>query len=1163
MNQYRDIQFVNDHPSSSDEFKGQPHKRVADALVSILTSGVGGRAIGLEGAWGSGKSTVVDIAQSALKSNNGSSDEQNFTFFVFDAWAHQSDPLRRVFLQELIQCLDDNNAVNEDYWGKQLEILETSRKVVTENKAEKLSLVAKASLVIVPLLPVAYHFISKDSATFTIDIPFLGCFFIPFWIVGAAILAIPFLAAFFTLISWREGWIKGSLNIFARSWWRRTEDKKGKSIIWAFTKQTDQVTTEQFIKEEEATTVEFNEKFDELIEDAANHNHRVVIVFDNMDRLPAELIQSTWATMRNFFATTPGSSREKALQNVWLIVPFDRTHIESVFDKNTADEEADATPGFIEKTFEIVLRVSPPILSNWKGFLGDKLGEAFGTAVSGVQIFQVFKVFDLFYKDAPEKITPRTIKAFINAIVAHAKQWGGVIPLEHLALYALYKSKISQAVSSLQSSTLFPSDLEQQLTNPDWTKSLAAAHYNVDPDDAIEVLLRPEIDKAFQNQQPEALERIAATSGFEELLHDFVARTCAEQATMHPNTIFNMAAILSDFELLDSVIQDDIWRRLIVSVANFRTPILVAERSSVGYSALITHAHSDQKVDLAKHLLRILSVPHKEEPTKATAEGRVWYKHFLEIANALPDKVYDNEFENIFANIPIRANVEYVNAIAAATTEKVPFSCFKPKSSPTDIAGSLAEQANEPSPSDEFYSCVRAYLQKPDCVGWGSVSNTIQARLQSSSIELAAADAYRLLTCLVKIADINKTGQESLNALNDDSTLHGLIGLAQTESDFELEAQCYHELMAFREGALTGSDDHPTHGDLASVNASITQVQTAPQDHEKLIKRLAELAVSDGRFSDIFSSAMEDNGNAEFYASILREIVRSGEFGSLQPYATLISMSELSNILGAELLKTFLHKFDDYNISRHINGDQWEGIAPQYFTLAKPESTSHYPYIVKVVSDGLASFPKDRWIEGLQKEDNTLHLLFTLNELGETVELNDNFYDALTEHTLSFVEGGSMPSKFRPQWHRLTSFLSSNRLIQFSKTLRDFVINNAPSHKVLRGVFNLFGSEVLEKGEYPEKSDEVIRIILDPLLSVSYFSVIEKHAKTFSSVLKAASQEDEETIDDRLMQLHRDADEEGQQEITKLANALGRKLEFPEPEGEGDEDNDEEPTTPP
>jgi len=172
---YRDIKFIDDHPSSSDEFRGKPHQNVADTLVSILKSEDGGRAIGLEGIWGSGKSTVIDIAQSTLQKDGiDSNDEHHHTFFVFDAWAHQSDPLRRAFLQELIQCLESNDAVDKDYWNEQLEKLETSRKKVTETRAAKLSWVAKVTLLTIPIYPIAYFMLKDAKLKFTFNIPQIG-----------------------------------------------------------------------------------------------------------------------------------------------------------------------------------------------------------------------------------------------------------------------------------------------------------------------------------------------------------------------------------------------------------------------------------------------------------------------------------------------------------------------------------------------------------------------------------------------------------------------------------------------------------------------------------------------------------------------------------------------------------------------------------------------------------------------------------------------------------------------------------------------------------------------------------------------------------------------------------------------------------------------------
>lgn len=56
--------LLDDVPATEDAFG--PHKRIADAIVSLVTSEPGGRAIGVEGGWGSGKSTVVAFVRNAL-----------------------------------------------------------------------------------------------------------------------------------------------------------------------------------------------------------------------------------------------------------------------------------------------------------------------------------------------------------------------------------------------------------------------------------------------------------------------------------------------------------------------------------------------------------------------------------------------------------------------------------------------------------------------------------------------------------------------------------------------------------------------------------------------------------------------------------------------------------------------------------------------------------------------------------------------------------------------------------------------------------------------------------------------------------------------------------------------------------------------------------------
>ena len=56
--------IILDRPTGNDSFSGGGHARTAGSLASLIYNFDGTTtAIGLEGRWGSGKSSIVEIAQ--------------------------------------------------------------------------------------------------------------------------------------------------------------------------------------------------------------------------------------------------------------------------------------------------------------------------------------------------------------------------------------------------------------------------------------------------------------------------------------------------------------------------------------------------------------------------------------------------------------------------------------------------------------------------------------------------------------------------------------------------------------------------------------------------------------------------------------------------------------------------------------------------------------------------------------------------------------------------------------------------------------------------------------------------------------------------------------------------------------------------------------------
>src|SRR5262245_5937401 len=89
--------LIPDIPASEDEFG--VHENIANSIVDLVMTEDGGRTVSIEGKWGSGKSTIINLIRKKF------SDNPTKLVFLFDAWTHQGDPLRRTFLETLIAFL--------------------------------------------------------------------------------------------------------------------------------------------------------------------------------------------------------------------------------------------------------------------------------------------------------------------------------------------------------------------------------------------------------------------------------------------------------------------------------------------------------------------------------------------------------------------------------------------------------------------------------------------------------------------------------------------------------------------------------------------------------------------------------------------------------------------------------------------------------------------------------------------------------------------------------------------------------------------------------------------------------------------------------------------------------------------------------------------------
>ncbi|MBO5498241.1 MAG: hypothetical protein J5990_02455 [Bacteroidales bacterium] len=301
--------------------------------------------------------------------------------------------------------------------------------------------------------------------------------------------------------------------------------------------------TFETISEREPSSKQFNEWVKDIEDSLKEANKNLVIVFDNMDRLPKSKVQEFWAAIHSFFS-------EANYSNISVIVPFDRAHIQNAFqseDIDNTDEDCESTNenrsglkqricygnDFINKTFDIVFSVPPPILSGWKKYFRDMWKEAFGPNTDADP--DVLQIFD---KLTPEN-SPRKIIAFINSFVTLKKTADSSIEDKYIALYIFGREHIAKKPFSQILSPTYLGALEFLYKNDQrMQECMSSLYYQLPSNDAMDVIFSNQIKIELDNNTPDIIVKLKTSNNYWSILFNAIPEvTNIKNATLTLNSV--------------------------------------------------------------------------------------------------------------------------------------------------------------------------------------------------------------------------------------------------------------------------------------------------------------------------------------------------------------------------------------------------------------------------------------------------------------------------------------------------------------------------------------------------------------------------------------------------------------------------------------------------
>lgn len=505
MERGKTIKLLSNEPCREDAFEGHAHENIAEQVARIIKEDDKRHIIGIEGGWGSGKSNLICLVNKELNGQDVYDKDFDhkssaYPFFIYDAWGHQSDYQRRAILEELTHDLtNEKKVLSNGKWKQKLEILLAKRQKTTTKEVPRLGIGVVVGIILCIITPLLTYLVEQIPDKV--------------WYFKLLIATIPYILGAM-LVIWNR------CTSLKRNGQDRTLSNIASELILLYKDQIKENETYTTISEKEPSSAEFKDWMDEVNQDLKNVEKTLVIVFDNMDRLPSQKVESLWSSIHSFFS-------DKTYDHIKVLIPFDRLHIQQAFKNEDANDEPYGND-FINKTFDVVFRIPPPIMTGWQQYMSEKWKDAFGQ--NAELHISVTQIYDALSKSH----TPRKIIAFINEVATIKMTMRDNIPDRYIALFSFGKEMIEKDPIKQLLNPEFMGDVKFEYEkDPNAIKYLSALYYQLPVEKALDVVFTKEATDALNSGNANRLHEMMERISMSPILSNAILKvTDVEKATL-------------------------------------------------------------------------------------------------------------------------------------------------------------------------------------------------------------------------------------------------------------------------------------------------------------------------------------------------------------------------------------------------------------------------------------------------------------------------------------------------------------------------------------------------------------------------------------------------------------------------------------------------------
>ncbi len=1125
--------LIRDSPASSDSFGS--HDRVANAISHMINNEEGGIAIALEGTWGSGKSTVVKLLDSQTTDN----------LFIFDAWAHEGDPLRRVFIESLIDfCLPQMDSKNKKKWSDKRDTL---TKIIRRVKTET-----------TPKSPIRTALAIGYTAGLPISVLLLGLAIKskdPFvwweWIVcGYVLLPLPY-CLWIALYLWR-----------IKRFHKRDEfTAKELGFFDFFQHKSSQTVKSDSIESVDTTSIEFQSYFTELMDDylKGSTERKIVIVLDNLDRLPEDSALSIWSTLRVFMDCWENKEKHEWTDRSWLLVPYDRSavnHLWGQLDNDPDEEEAkkntETSPGtsaaFLDKTFQIRFEVPPLISADWKCYLIGLLNIAFADHNDTDEQHNTYRLSSLLAEEKGRPPTPRHLKLYVNDIGALRRQFHDKFPLHHLAYYTiLRRSGVSIRNGLLHG--LIPEAKYQNTLGDKITESLAAICFNtLDIDKALDLLLAAPIQSALQNGNATELSDLSKRQGFWD-----VAETAIIDAPSHWDgdqsiasaaisailasdiTMVQITASKSTIPLfVDKIMQSTHWHSLDKTTAKGLSDSL---------SLLNT---ASQATEISRVLTNFETPDVAETETETPDSIKEWVSSLVDVLKTCLELKHAGAVGKISTSATVNSLIYVMAELNQHASVKQLWSKLAPSFIDDNFLSKLLPTVSSPYWTNQQADAAAFLLASKTRATWKNLNQSINAALSTAEVipPQTVGRMIDTLKLMMSSEELKSEAAATRKHLATKGFLYHQLHRCREESSTATAAKIIYELGMYTDPNATPA----TIGDSLNGHKWLTEIFSTPDENPTLISQLV------------------NNLPADSGIGFLSKILRSGKSANLfiaKCYSELISADRLPAIATPKHLRSnwmqirsALENNSDCEykniIAKYVeDGDIISQLQTSDFALSEvdlhddlirydtPIPADYLTWLVDQLNDVSAA----EWVSSVQTEDkiSLLEMITTLQNKGIKYSLGTHFQTAIVDLAKEIITGTWDGKVDNSHWDSMISSIAESSLRVIGKTILD-KINDSNLDFSREEFFTRYGHILAPIRDCTDQKNWV-RLTLQPIVEEPsetgcQWIVDQFQDKENIKCYNRVAEEDRNHFRDRVIEIINREDEQLAPLAVKIARAL-------------------------